>query len=167
MTTFFTSDLHLNHAALFWEYLPNRRKIWNTVEEMNSGLIDRWNARVCADDTVYCLGDFALGPKEYHRGFVQALKGHKHIVLGNHDRSAKFSLECGWESATKREALVVNELRILLAHHPREEALIDKEDFDYQLCGHVHEAYARRGRVINCGVDVREFEPKTLEELLA
>lgn len=37
---------------------------------------------------------------------------------------------------------------------------------EYHLCGHVHEAWARRDRIINVGVDVRNFRPVTLDELL-
>lgn len=38
---------------------------------------------------------------------------------------------------------------------------------DVLLHGHVHDLFARRGKQINVGVDVRAFAPTSLEELLA
>jgi calcineurin-like phosphoesterase family protein len=45
-----------------------------------------WNSKVVAGDLVYFLGDFAMGPKDKHLGFLAQLNGNIKIVPGNHDR---------------------------------------------------------------------------------
>ena len=50
---FFTSDLHFGHEnVLRFDSRP-----FATVEEMDSELIRRWNAKVGRGDLVYVLGD--------------------------------------------------------------------------------------------------------------
>lgn len=77
-----TSDTHFNHKNIL-VYCPNRR--FATLEEMNEAIIADWNAKVSAEDIVYFLGDFAMGPKEHHVGFLTQLNGNIKIVPGNHD----------------------------------------------------------------------------------
>lgn len=56
MNIFFTSDTHFGHNNII--KLSNRP--FSSVEEMNEGLIERWNDVVGAEDIVYHLGDFSL-----------------------------------------------------------------------------------------------------------
>ena len=53
---------------------------------MNEMLVHNWNALVRPDDTVYHLGDVALGPIEDSLKYIERLNGHKILVVGNHDR---------------------------------------------------------------------------------
>lgn len=82
MTTFFTSDTHFGHARII--ELCNRP--WDTVEEMNEGIIERWNDTVSPTDIVYHLGDVALGKIADSLPLVGRLNGLKILVVGNHDR---------------------------------------------------------------------------------
>ena len=50
---FFTSDLHFGHENVI--RFDNRP--FKTVEEIDSELIRRWNAKVAPGDLVYVLGD--------------------------------------------------------------------------------------------------------------
>ena len=77
-----TSDTHFNHANIL-TYCPGRG--FATVEAMNEAIITDWNSKVAAGDTVYFLGDFAMGPKDKHLGFLTSLSGNIKIVPGNHD----------------------------------------------------------------------------------
>jgi len=49
-----------------------------------------------------------------------------------------------------------------LAHYPLDERVHFK-----QLCGHVHEKWVQKGKIINVGVDVWNFTPHTIDEMLA
>jgi calcineurin-like phosphoesterase family protein len=80
--TFVTSDTHFNHVNIL-KYCPNRGHA--SVEEMNADMIRVWNEVVGVEDTVYFIGDFAMGKKEYHIDFLNALNGTIRIVPGNHD----------------------------------------------------------------------------------
>ncbi len=62
---------------------------------------------------------------------------------------------------------------LFLRHYPTEDyatsrPLYEKKHREYlHLHGHIHTKYVRKGNLINVGVPVRDYEPKTLEELLA
>lgn len=53
---------------------------------MNEMIIKNWNDVVSPDDTVYHLGDVALGPWVEWDGILTRLNGYKILVVGNHDR---------------------------------------------------------------------------------
>lgn len=88
-------------------------------------------------------------------------------------------LQIGFEEVHNRLELTIDEKVIYLSHipftvsdpHPRKykpEYLIPPPDFyHYGLCGHVHEKWRRRGKVINVGVDQWGFAPVDLDTLLA
>lgn len=77
----FTSDLHFWHKNIC-KYC---NRPYNTVEEMNQGIIDNWNSVVKEDDIVYLLGDMGFCGIEKLRVLMSQLKGHIRLVQGNHD----------------------------------------------------------------------------------
>jgi calcineurin-like phosphoesterase family protein len=82
MTYWFTSDTHFGHARII-ELVPRPFK---DVPHMDETIIRRWNAVVSPEDTVYHLGDVALGPIAESLPKVGRLNGYKILVEGNHDR---------------------------------------------------------------------------------
>lgn len=83
-TLWFTSDLHFGHARIL-EYCKGRAALWSTVEDMNRGLVERWNAVVQPQDTVIILGDLAMGKRAETVPYLQWCAGLKVLVPGNHD----------------------------------------------------------------------------------
>lgn len=79
--TWFTADTHFGHANILG-FEPNQRP-FNTVEEMNEVLIEKWNSVVREKDTVYHLGDVAFG--KHSLPLIKRLNGKKRLCLGNHD----------------------------------------------------------------------------------
>jgi calcineurin-like phosphoesterase family protein len=184
---FFTSDTHFGHAKVI-EYC---KRPFSSVAHMDAELIRRWNYRVQAEDTVYHLGDFSLGKREDIRRYRSYLNGRIILIRGNHDRSRTAMLAAGFEEVHNSLELTVHtpivdsnqnqpkgETKLFLRHipafdpkHPGKKYAPEflkepKGQFDYFLCGHVHEHYARKDNIINVGVDVRDFKPRTLWELL-
>lgn len=53
---------------------------------MNEALVARWNQTVRPQDTVWLLGDVALGQIEDSLAHVARLAGRKYLLAGNHDR---------------------------------------------------------------------------------
>ena len=99
MKTFFTSDTHFNHANVI-QYCG---RPFASVDEMNREMIARWNSTVGPDDTVYHLGDFALGKFAKAAPILHRLNGaRKILVLGNHDRSARQMLAVGFDEVHKK-----------------------------------------------------------------
>jgi calcineurin-like phosphoesterase family protein len=152
MKTFFTSDTHFNHANVI-NYCG---RPFASVDAMNQEMIARWNSAVGPGDTVYHLGDFALGKFAEAPAFFRQLNGaRKILILGNHDRSARQMLAVGFDAVHKN----IEWNGWLLQHHPIKTPR-------KLLCGHVHEKWLRLGWTINVGVDVWDFTPRTIEELV-
>lgn len=76
-----TSDTHFNHANI----IKYCNRPFSSVEEMNETIIANWNKVVSQGDTVYHLGDFALGDKSLIPDFIRRLNGHISFIMGNHD----------------------------------------------------------------------------------
>lgn len=150
--TFFTSDTHFNHANV----IRYCNRPFASLDEMNRAMIERWNAVVGPADTVYHLGDFAMGKATEWPSILPQLNGARKIILiGSHDRKAAQMLSTGFTEAY--DTLEWNGW--LLQHKPFK---TDRK----LLCGHVHEKWLRLGSIINVGVDVWDFTPRTIEELV-
>jgi len=176
MTDFFTSDTHFGHVNI----LRHCDRPWSSVEEMNDGLVEAWNARVNYDDTVFHLGDFAMGQKVLWPGYRARLSGRIILIRGNHDDPevkilAALSEDAG-DEIHDEYLYSTGRLRIHLAHYPGLEAYDDGRGYirhnrleqgcTHKFCGHVHNMFVERAGYINVGVDVRGFQPVTLEEIL-
>lgn len=169
--TWLSADPHYGHANII-QYC---NRPFRNVEEMNEGLVDRWNNRVAPGDTAIILGDLALGKLDDSLFYASMLNGDKYLVLGNHDRP--------WlghkrpSQAEKYEAAGFTLLHgpvqwagnVVLSHFP---VTGDSHDGDrytehrptlrpnqWLLHGHVHNAWTISGRQINVGVDVWNYEP--------
>ncbi len=81
INTWFISDTHFGHVNIL-EYEKKARP-FETVEEMNEVMIERWNSVVKPNDIIFHLGDFCFG--RHNLGIASRLNGKKKLILGNHD----------------------------------------------------------------------------------
>ena len=81
----FVSDTHFGH---FKEFMWKPRG-FNSIEEHDQAIIDNWNKIIAPDDEVYHLGDVFLYDDNYGIECLIQLNGKIHILLGNHDTSAR------------------------------------------------------------------------------
>ena len=163
MATYFISDLHFHHKNIL-VYEPDRMeelaryvavdqdvdRMYSILTSMYNGspesrervlemhdqmLIDYWNEVVTDDDEVWFLGDLGFGSREYISSLVAQLKGHKHMIYGNHDR---FSISCyesmGFETVSKKPVILKE--RFMLSHAPRPDMLNNPDIF--YIFGHIH-----------------------------
>ncbi len=190
MKKWFTSDLHIGHLNVI-QYCDRpfvRADGQGDVGLMNRTLIQNWNERVEPEDTVFVLGDFSLGSRELVAQTRQKLKGKIIFIRGNHDRSIQAMLQCGFDEVWNNYQLESGEFKLYLAHIPlfqhkgkwtteedgSEPGRIYKPEFtrpppkyfDFFLCGHVHERWKTKGKLINVGVDQWGMKPVSEEELL-
>lgn len=181
MAEFVTSDLHLGHANI-WTKAYADRPVFST-EEMNEFLIARWNETVSVNDTVYVLGDFAMGKIAESLPLAARLHGRKVLIFGNHDRMfrpkndsqrQRWLSEYGQYFDTIQKEMVWND-RILFNHFPytgdHTEEIRYLEDRPKNrglwLChGHTHSKdFVSGKRTIHIGVDsaVANYAPINLE----
>ena len=83
---FVISDHHLGHTNS-WEKFKlsdgSPLRPFTSTEEMNETMIERHNAKVKDQDTVYFLGDVVINKK--YLELVKRMNGRKILVRGNHD----------------------------------------------------------------------------------
>ena len=116
MKTYFISDLHLGHANVIrFDGRP-----WETVEEMDAGIIRRWNSKVRGEDHVYVIGDFAYRNRTPISDYVQQLNGYIHLIRGNHDVRSVTYESCFREVMDYKDMTIVEEgvkCRMILSHY--------------------------------------------------
>ena len=79
----YISDLHFGHSNVInFDHRP-----FADVDEMDNCLIKLWNSRVSKDDEVYIVGDFCYRSAKSPDWYLRQLKGHKHLIIGNHDKA--------------------------------------------------------------------------------
>ncbi|GLU29488.1 metallophosphoesterase family protein [Brucella sp. NBRC 12950] len=76
----FMSDTHFGHANI----IKYSRTQFDSVDEMESTIIESWNEKVSSQDLVYHLGDFAWSAKDAKR-VRPKLNGSIRLIVGNHD----------------------------------------------------------------------------------
>jgi calcineurin-like phosphoesterase family protein len=161
MTVFFTSDTHFGHGGALGLY----HRPFPSVAAMNEGLVERWNETVGPDDVVWHLGDFAIRQRQpVVAELLGRLQGHKHLVTGNNDPPATMELD-GWESVQPYAEITADGVSLVLCHYPfRSWRGMGKGWLN--LHGHSHGRLKPQPRQFDVGVDVWEFRPVTLDEIL-
>ena len=167
MTVFFTSDQHFFHKNII-KYCDRPFKDEPT---MRREIVTRFNETVGKDDTTYFLGDVAmLGASQWEhlKGVVQSLNGRKHLVFGNHDefRWERY-LDVGFISTHSAHWMMVEGYNVVMAHDPAVYCTLDPGTIF--LHGHIHTLYRSLPgqRTVNVGVDMWDFRPVTMSQILA
>ena len=164
---YYTSDSHIGHYNII--RLCNRP--YATVEDMNADIIKKWNAKVKPNDDVYILGDmfFKYTDIQQVKDILNALNGKKHLIKGNHDNFLKqLRWQDYFEEVVYYKEISDNGRMVCMVHYPSEEWNGYYRN-SYMLYGHVHNNECdikQHPRKFNVGVDVNDFEPKTLDELV-
>jgi calcineurin-like phosphoesterase family protein len=187
--TFITSDHHFGHSRV----IIYCSRPFKDVQEMNEKMILEWNNVVGPSDLIYYLGDFSMSflPVEL---YTKQLNGRKILIAGNHDHchgahkrsknpenQAKWIqkyIDNGWDEVHfSGEFEIPGVANMNVNHMPYLEPSKDGQDIRHAkfrptddgrflLNGHVHEKWAQRGKMINVGVDVRNFKPMSFREVV-
>lgn len=160
MKQWWTSDQHFGHAKI----IGYCNRPFQTVEEMDQCMIDRWNAQVDSQDEVFVVGDFSFHDRKRTEEITKTLKGRKTLFVGNHDqrKTKTYWRSMGFhEVLDNREVLLYGiDSHVYVSHIP-----IFEHRLPYQICGHVHDRYTVKSYVtsrrvlVNVGVDRWQFSP--------
>lgn len=176
----FTSDQHFGHANII-RYCD---RPFDSTDDMDSDIVERYNGLVAADDDVWWLGDVAMGDAQQTLRNVARCNGVKRLVVGNHDRvfhrpQSNRRPESEWDALyrevgfasiehTPSSITLANGLSVVMCHFPYRGDSHDEDRFDalrpadqgrWLLHGHVHEKWRQQGRQINVGVDAWGGQP--------
>ncbi|MBW6526726.1 metallophosphoesterase family protein [Sphingomonas sp. RHCKR7] len=160
MTIWFTADTHLgDHRTINIWHRP-----FPDVSAMDAHLVERWNATVAPEDTVWHLGDVARRADAV-APLLACLNGTKHLLRGNNDPAATLAAP-GWASVGDYAELELDGHRLVLGHYPFR-SWNGQHRGAINLHGHSHGRLAPMKRQYDVGVDVHDFAPVTLAQLLA
>ena len=164
---FYTSDLHLGHKNII--KLCNRP--FMTLEEMNDTLISNWNNRIPNADSIYIVGDLMFRSATDPDEFLTRLKGKKHLIIGNHDKSwmKKADLDKHFESIDNLKNFSNGRCKITLCHYP-----MMSFEGKYLIYGHIHNympptfgsLLRTMENALNACVEVNNYMPVTFDELI-
>jgi calcineurin-like phosphoesterase family protein len=167
MTIWITSDLHIGHHGVckFINNNGTKMRPWDSIEQMDEELINRFNEKVLPEDKCYILGDIALNQRAIP--YLERLNcRHLRLIKGNHD---VFSLDKYLPFFEDIRGSHVLE-NMILTHIPVHPSCLSR--WSHNIHGHLHgeRILLENGKVdsryINVSVEQTNFYPISLEELI-
>lgn len=161
MAVYFTSDTHFGDPRV----LRIDRRPYPDLPAHDEALVARWNEAVAPGDTVWHLGDFALGPSpERIAALLAGLHGEKHLIVGNNDGAATLAAP-GWASVAHYAEIDVEGHHLVLCHYAfRTWNRMGRGVIN--LHGHSHGRLKPVPRQYDVGVDAWEYRPVGLGTIL-
>ena len=166
----YISDTHFGHKNVIrFDHRP-----FADVTEMDNALIKLWNSRVKSDDNVYIIGDFAYRNDNESDWYLKKLKGHKHLIIGNHDRDTLDNPKAMsyFESVETMMHVTDGDKEICLCHYPLAEWYKSRHG-SWHIFGHIHastndtfEFMKTREHALNAGACINNYTPASINELI-
>lgn len=157
------SDTHFEHTNI--NELANRP--FNSTDEMDQYLLDRWNQRIEPGESVLFLGDLAIARPENVSELFAQLNGNITFIKGNHDdKGISKTLDIPVFSSVEFE---YKGLTLYCSHYPPEDNYEPPEHTQYWLCGHSHNNrpfFDPHQKLFNFSVDVIGFEPLPFSDVM-
>lgn len=146
---YYIADLHFFHAGM------NTKmdcRGFESVEEMNEYMKQKWNGKVRRNDEVVIIGDLSFGTVEQINQLLEQLNGRLYLITGNHDgfvnradfKTSRFT----WIKPYGE--LSDNRRKVVLCHYPimcyNGQYRVDEagNPKTYMLYGHVHDTRDQR-----------------------
>lgn len=161
----FTSDTR------FYDYtaLEKLSRPFDSVEEMNHVMVERWNELIKPRDIVYHLGNFSTGSRGQTKEILDNLNGRFNLIVGSEDSNSNIlGLRNKLASSNYRLEITVNRYLLTLNHYPQRRWNEDHKANSYMLhgfCG--HSMPPEFGKLtLDVGVDGFNFYPVHFDEIL-
>ena len=185
----FTSDLHIGHENI----LKFCNRPFNSLQEMHMGLIKNFNSVVRSEDTIYFLGDVAMGHQSTLTWFLKSLNTTKLMCIkGNHDAGITSLLNSGFNAVLYNATIYIAKQRVTMSHCPllgvkrentegmrgavsgenfhgeyKHQKYSMKNEGQLHLHGHCHSVPEKRmlGKMLDVGVDAWGYKPVSFNEI--
>lgn len=178
----FTSDFHFGHAMMA-DY-----RGFKSIEDHDNAIINNMAKVIKSNDTVFIMGDIAMGGWRNNVQKVKQIPGIKHIIVGNHDRvfagnrmphdhMRDFMMLTGATSVMQQsqyQGFVLNHFPYtdvnVAGEAERFEAYRAKDDGKPIIHGHVHSkdrlTVSSKGTPqVHVGVDAWRFKPVSWSQI--
>ena len=166
----YISDLHFGHSNV----IQFDKRPFSDREEMDNVMIHLWNTRVDENDNVYILGDFCYRSEHTADWYLKKLRGHKHLIIGNHegtilndDKAMSY-----FETVEKMLHISDGDKQICLCHFPIA-GWNGYHKGHWHIYGHIHnkvdEIYYfmnKTGRALNAAACINNYTPSSINELI-
>lgn len=169
-TVFFTADHHFGHKNI----IKYSNRPFESVQEMDETMIQRWNEKIKPGDEVYHLGDVGLCSPEKLRKILDRLNGQKYLIKGNHEKSAiackeKFEWIKDYHELVVPDTEFEKGKQMIVLFHYALRVWNAGHWGTYHLYGHSHGMLEDRSdfRCFDVGVDCHDFYPLSYEEVKA
>lgn len=165
---FFVSDTHWFHANILkFKDIDGTpvRPGYDSIDDMNEKLIERWNATIKPNDTVYHLGDVAFRYGSEFSEVMCRLNGQRRLIIGNHDDVGKL-LPWFPKIMVWREFRDHNFVASHIPVHPSQLSR-GKDHEGFNVHGHIHEKTLDDYRYINLCVEHTNGFPVHIDTVLA
>ena len=178
MATYFTSDIHFGDERI----MKLCGRPFSTTQEMDEYIVSKWNYKVLPSDIVWILGD-SVSIEHFNKDILNRLNGKINLLVGNHDISAHGKIMDNTKVNVFVESFLyfdntifphvkISGHNVVMCHYPIMEWNGIEQGWIH-LYGHIHnknlplvEEYYKDKLAFNVCMDVNDFEPKTLKELV-
>lgn len=179
---YITSDIHYGHKNICrgvtnWrtpegEVPINSTRDFDSIEQMNSTIVDRINSKVGQEDTLIITGDVAFGGFENIGIFLDRLVCKNiYLILGNHDHHIKNDrgyIKDRFIAVKDYAELNIDGVNFVLCHYP----LASWHGLNkgvIHLHGHVHLSVQNKwgnGKKLDVGLDGNNLYPYSITEIV-
>ena len=179
---YITSDIHYGHKNICrgttnWrtpegEVPINSTRDFDSIEQMNSAIVDKINSKVGQEDTLIMLGDIAFGGFENIGIFLDRLVCKNiYLILGNHDHHIKNDrgyIKERFIAVRDYVELNIDGVNFVLCHYP----LASWHGLNkgvIHLHGHVHLSAQNKwgnGKKLDVGLDGNNLYPYSITEIV-
>jgi len=168
----FSSDFHLGHTNIVGPKVskwPKGYRTFDSVQEMDSTIINTINNYVQYDDTLYFLGDFTFSP-QWIRGYrTRILVQEFHLLRGNHDK--KVYNDTDFFTSISDVMLLTEGKETIFMSHYAHRVWPHSHHGSIHLYGHSHGSLPPQGKSLDVGIDSAyqlfgEYRPFSLEEVI-
>jgi len=145
---------------------------FQSSDEHDAFVIQKWNELISKEDTVYVLGDVCMGDLESGISKLKQLKGHKHLIRGNHDTDNKvirFQEENIFETIQYATMIKYKKYQFYLSHYPTYMGNYDMQMSKiWCLHGHTHSknTFCDIAKNYNVNLDAHNCCPIEIEVVL-
>jgi calcineurin-like phosphoesterase family protein len=169
MQTFFTSDTHFDDEYAMQYF----NRPFQSMDEMNAVMVERWNKVVREEDLVYHLGDFTLKNLSHFTKWAHQLNGQIKILPGSHDQpwledfipSEKIQVLAPLISVEFPELSISGRPQVIVLCHYSMQVWYQSNQGSWHLFGHSHGKLRGIGLSFDVGVDCTDFAPLALEQV--